>query len=454
MKGLLEVVARHKRGAATGVYSLCSAHPKVIECALREARANAVPLLVEATCNQVNQFGGYTGMKPADFRRFVQEIATRVGFDEQSLWLGGDHLGPNPWRGESAESAMAKAEEMVRQYVAAGFRKIHLDCSMACADDAEPVPETEIARRAARLCAVAEQTWREVSGESLRGARGAHGAHGAAGAHAVASEPPVYVIGTEVPVPGGATEDLGELAVTTPQAASTTIAAHREAFLKAHLEDAWPRVIALVVQPGVEFDHHKVIDYQPGKARALSAHVATDSQFIFEAHSTDYQTPENLEALVRDHFAILKIGPGATYALRETLWSLAAIARELPGAQPEEDLRIVALETMRQDPSHWRSYYRDAARESLDLQFSLSDRIRYYWPHPRIQRASERLLSSLRAAPVPLTLLSQYLPHQYESVRAGRLDPNVDELLKEGIALALRPYIRACGPRVEQQGVS
>jgi D-tagatose-1,6-bisphosphate aldolase subunit GatZ/KbaZ len=419
---LLDIVARHKRGQPAGVYSLCSAHPQVIECAVREAQACGAPLLIEATSNQVNQFGGYTGMKPTDFRRFVHEIAARVGFRDELLWLGGDHLGPNAWRQEPAAAAMAKAAEMIRQYVTAGFRKIHLDCSMACADDAEPLPEATIAGRAAQLCAVAESAWQEVGGEA-----------------------PVYVIGTEVPVPGGATEELHELTVTTPQAAGTTIAAHQWAFARAGLEAAWPRVIALVVQPGVEFDHHKVIDYQPAKAVALSTFIAADTQFIFEAHSTDYQTPNNLEALVRDHFAILKVGPGATYALRETLWALAAIARELPGGGGEEDLRTIAIKTMHGDSRHWRSYYHDAGRQALDLQYSLSDRIRYYWPYPQIQSAYESLLARLRRAPLPLTLLSQYLPHQYASVRAGRLRPTVDDLLNEGIALALRPYIRASG---------
>ena len=422
MKGLLDIVSSHKRGKSTGVYSLCSAHPRVIECALSEARKHAAPLLLEATSNQVNQFGGYTGMKPADFRSFVHGIAERIGFDTNALWLGGDHLGPNPWKSESADVAMTRASEMVRQYVEAGFRKIHLDCSMACAGDAEPLAEEIIAQRAAMLCAVAEKAWR-----------------------ASGAEPPVYVIGTEVPVPGGATEDLHELAVTTPRAAAETIGAHRQAFEHAGLESAWPRVIALVVQPGVEFDHHKVIDYRPARAQELSSYIAGDPQFVFEAHSTDYQTPQSLLALVRDHFAILKIGPGATYALRETLWSLAAIDGELAAGNMHEDLRSVAMETMRADPRHWRSYYHDPTRESLDLQYSLSDRIRYYWPYAQIQSACDALLARLRRRPVPLTLLSQYMPHQYESVRAGRLNATVDDLLQEGIALALRPYLRACG---------
>jgi len=207
MKALTDIVLRHKRGEGVGVYSLCSAHPQVIEAAMHEARSSGTPLLIEATCNQVNQFGGYTGMTPVDFRAFVHAIADRVGLARERVWLGGDHLGPNVWQKEPAVSAMAKAEALVDQYVSAGFRKIHLDCSMACADDPTPVPEPTIAGRAARLARIAEAAWQRAGGEA-----------------------PVYVIGTEVPIPGGAAEELEHLTVTTPESVEITLEAHRQAF--------------------------------------------------------------------------------------------------------------------------------------------------------------------------------------------------------------------------------
>ena len=53
---------------------------------------------------------------------------------------------------------------------------------------------------------------------------------------------------------------------------------------------------------------------------------------VFEAHSTDYQPPESLSRLVIDGFAILKVGPGLTFALREALYALDEIAAALyPG---------------------------------------------------------------------------------------------------------------------------
>jgi D-tagatose-1,6-bisphosphate aldolase subunit GatZ/KbaZ len=423
MQVLLDLIARHKQGHATGVTSICSAHPIVIEASLRQAqRTDQAFVLFEATCNQVNQDGGYTGMTPADFVDFVRGIADRVGFDRARLALGGDHLGPNPWTSLTADAAMDKAEVMVGAYVAAGFRKIHLDCSMACAGDPEPLPEAEIVRRAVRLCRAAEAAYASAGGEA-----------------------PVYVIGTEVPVPGGATEAIEGLAVTTPQAALATIEAHRQAFVDAGLEAAWHRVIASVVQPGVEFDHHNVVDYQPQKARALSHAITAVPGMVFEAHSTDYQTRDGLAALVRDHFAILKVGPGLTFALREALWALDAIEREWIDESQRSHLRDVVLERMRAQPGHWQRYYHGEGHAlAIDLQYSLSDRIRYYWPDPVIEQARQRLFDNLRESPPPLPLISQFLPHALHALRNGTASRDPLSLAMAHISAALDDYHHAC----------
>src|SRR5450830_578357 len=258
MDYLLNLVRRHKAGEPVGIHAVCSAHPLVIEAAMETALKRGQPVLIEATSNQVNQDGGYTGMTPAAFRDFVYGIADRVGLARQRILLGGDHLGPNAWQSQSADAAMAKAEVLIDQYVTAGFRKIHLDCSMSCAGEQVPLPDAVVAERAARLCVVAERAWQAAGGEA-----------------------PVYVVGTEVPVPGGAHEALEPLSVTTPGAAALTIKVHRLAFAAAGLEAVWPRVIGLVVQPGVEFDHHKVIDYQPQRAVALSRFIEGEATLVY-----------------------------------------------------------------------------------------------------------------------------------------------------------------------------
>jgi len=425
MNPLLEVVARHRAGEPVGIYSVCSANPLVIQAALVHARAADRPALIEATSNQVNQYGGYTGMRPKQFRDAVLKIADEVAMPHERIVLGGDHLGPHCWRMELATEALAQAEQMISEYCRTGFRKIHLDCSMPCRDDPRPLPDEIIAERTAALCAGAEAAARSSGGEL-----------------------PLYVIGSEVPAPGGAQTDLHDLEVTRPEAASRTLDAHRIAFARRGLEAAWQRVIGLVVQPGVEFDDSRVIDYSPGNARGLRACLAPYLRLVFEAHSTDYQTTTALRALVRDHFAILKVGPALTFALREAVWALDHIEREWLGPEKASQVRDTILAAMRRDPTYWATHYRDTGRDlGLKLEYSLSDRIRYYWPVAEVRSAMSRLAGSFERATPPLALLHQYLPGAYAAVRAGEVSAGAQDLLMYQVRQVLTEYASACDQR-------
>lgn len=400
-----------------GITSVCSAHPLVLEAACREARRAGTAVLIEATCNQVNQDGGYTGMTPAGFRAFVLGIAEAAGLDAAHLILGGDHLGPNPWKALPADEAMSKAEALVAAYTAAGFRKLHLDCSMGCAGVPAALPDALVAERAARLARVAEAT-----------------------ASAAGLPPPLYIIGTEVPPPGGATHAIEAIEVTAAAAAEQTLAAHRDAFAAAGVTDALDRVIGLVVQPGVEFGNANVVLYDPPAARDLSASLDRLPGLVFEAHSTDYQPTAALAALVDDGFAILKVGPGLTFALREALYGLAAIARELR-LDPGEPLPAVMERLMLTDPAHWRSHYAGSpAEQYLQRHFSYSDRIRYYWTHPEAAAAVDRLFAALDVATIPEILVSQYLGRLYPAVALGQLAADPRALCLAAVDAALAPY--------------
>lgn len=420
--GLAAIVRDHKAGHSVGITSVCSAHPLVLEAAMRQACADETPVLIEATSNQVDQFGGYTGMNPAQFRRFCEERADRVGLPREALILGGDHLGPNAWQHLDARTAMGHAEDLVVAYVEAAYEKIHLDCSMRCADDPEVLTDTIVARRAARLLAAAERAADRVGRGGMTR----------------------YVVGTEVPVPGGAHEELVGLVPTAPEAARATIAAHRAEFAAAGLDACWPRVMALVVQPGVEFDHLKVVDFDPAAVTALKTVLNDEPTLVFEAHSTDYQRPAALAALVENHWAVLKVGPGLTFALREALFALERIEEELVTTAQRSRLRAVVDEEMVAAPGYWRSYYDGTpAEQALARAYSYSDRMRYYWPNPRIAAAQERLLANVASVAIPLPVLAQYLPLQYERVRDGALALDPKELVIDHVRDALRPYAAA-----------
>lgn len=419
------LVTRHRAGSPEGIYSVCSAHPLVLEAAVRQALADGSWLLVEATSNQVDQFGGYTGMTPADFRDLVHGITDRLGLPRERLVLGGDHLGPNRWQDRPADEAMDLAEGVIEAYVAAGYTKIHLDCSMSCADDPTPLGDAAVAQRAARLLAVAERTAARTGTQDRLS----------------------YVIGTEVPVPGGAHETLHALTPTSPGAARATIAAHRAALGAVGMLDAWPRVRALVVQPAVEFDHVQVVDYRSEATVALREVLADEPGMVFEAHSTDYQTTERLTALVRDHWAVLKVGPGLTFALREALFALAEIETELVPDAARSHLLDVLDARMVAQPRYWQGYHEgDPAEQRVARRYSYSDRVRYYWPDPEVEAAVETLLGNLARTGIPETLLSQHLPEQYARVRAGALSAEPRELVVDKVRDALRPYAAACFP--------
>ena len=418
-------VSSHGTGAGlrpAGITSVCSAHPMVVEAAMRQAAADGTTVLIEATCNQVNHEGGYTGLTPVAFRDQVYRIADEVEFPREQIILGGDHLGPNPWRHLPAEVALTQAEAMVAAYVSAGYEKIHIDTSMGCQGEPDHLPDSVTAERAARLAVIA------------------------AAAAIEAATNPRYVIGTEVPVPGGALEAIEHLEVTRPEAVAATLEAHRRAFAAVGADAAFEAVIALVAQPGVEFDDRNVVVYQPKRARELSAALGEMPGLVFEAHSTDYQPQEALTGLVSDGFAILKVGPGLTFALREALYGLDEIAAAIDPGWRDHSLMAAMEREMLANPGYWQSHYRGDPQDLRVLRhFSYSDRIRYYWAAPASQEAVGRLLDHTTGISVPEPLISQFLPTLYSRVASGSFDPTPRNLVIEAVRDVLRVYAVACG---------
>jgi len=368
------LIRAQKRGEAAGICSVCSAHPLVLEAAMERAAMLDRPLLLEATANQINQFGGYMGMTPAEFRDMAYDACERAGLSKELLILGGDHLGPLTWSGEEEAEAMPKAEDLIRSFASAGFSKIHIDTSMYLADDDQnaPLSVDVVARRAAALCKAAEQA---------------------------ALEPPVYVIGSEVPPPGGATENEDSVAVTTVESLRETLDRFKEVFIGQGLEDAWERVIAVVVQPGVEFSDSNVILYDRAKAAELTRYVRSMDSIVLEGHSTDYQPAEKLTEMKEDGVAILKVGPALTFALREGLFELEDIERETCLSEPEGGYSLFAdtLDAaMLENPGYWIRHYHGSEDEiAQKRKYSLSDRCRYYLTDARVASAIQRLRDNL-----------------------------------------------------------
>ena len=421
------IVERNRDGDHVGTYAVCSAHPWVLEAAMRKCVEDGSLLHVESTSSQVNQLGGYSGRTPRQFAQAVRVAAQQAGLPPERILLGGDHLGPYPWRSEQAATALEKGCELARQCVVAGYHKIHLDASMPCGEEPVPLGPEVIAERAAILCSAAEQAFEQLAGRW---------------------PPPLYVIGTEVPAPGGEVGPGEPPALTTAEEVGSTLELFASAFSKHKLAAAWERVIGLVVQPGVEFGDNLVWDYDPEKAGALSAALPEHPALVYEAHSTDYQRASALAAMVKDHFAILKVGPALTFAFREAVFALSAMERELFAGRPATRISRVPEEldgAMLRHPAYWQPYHHgDPAALRLARAFSLSDRCRYYWHDPAVQAELEQLLNNLAGCRLPLGLLSQYLPLECEAVREGRLHSEPRALIHLHLQAVLDIYAAAC----------
>lgn len=403
---LRNIIARNRAGATAAIPSVCSAQPDVLRASLLRAQVLGRAVVIEATSNQVNQDGGYTGITPDGFIGFVHDIADAAGVDRDRIIFGGDHLGPQAWRAMPADAAMDKARVLLRDYVKAGFRKIHLDCSEGCAGEPAQLADDQTAERSADLARVCVDAC-EGDTDGL-----------------------LFVVGTEVPPPGGARMDEdGDIPPTDPTAAKATLAAHGDSFADLAL-----LIGGLVVQPGVEFSptdvHHMPLDRDPNLLSALDGWPAV----CLEAHSTDYQHPAVFPRLAELGFAFQKVGPALTFAYRQALYALDQIG-PTPGALPNVMERVMLA-----NPSNWRGHYHgDDDALYHQRHFGLADRIRYYWPAPDALAAVQKLRTGF-TQPIPDASLHKAFDDKVLARAESLTGDQVQRLIDAQIQLALDPY--------------
>lgn len=413
------LVSLSKQGKECGICSVCSSNELVLETVLEYGSKEGKCILIESTANQVNQYGGYTGMMPGQFYEWIESLAHGVGFDCDRIILGGDHLGPLTWSSLNSAKAMDKAEELVRAYASAGFQKLHIDCSMRLGGDdpVAPMPVQLVAERTARLIKAAEDA---------------------------ATGNIVYVVGSEVPIPGGETCDSDAPVVTSASSLMEEYSAFYSAFLQHGLERVWERVVAMVVQPGVEFGDNRVFIYDPGQAATLVQAARELHGMVLEGHSTDYQPEEALKNMKRDGIAILKVGPALTFALRSALFALEEIERIVYPSEPEfgySDFTRTLEQEMLSFPENWEKHYRgNPLSVALMRKYSLSDRSRYYLTTPSVKASMQRLLKNIDRAQVPDGLMYQYFPDMAKTIftRSGTFGSR--EMVKNRIRHVLKNY--------------
>jgi D-tagatose-1,6-bisphosphate aldolase subunit GatZ/KbaZ len=163
-----------------------------------------------------------------------------------------------------------------------------------------------------------------------------------------------------------------------------------------------------------------------------------------------------MKEMVEDGFAILKVGPGLTFAFREAVFMLCAIERELcardRGMVPSRLLETVD-DVMLRNPLYWKKYYQGSEKEqAFKRRYSLFDRIRYYWSDTQVQVSLEKLLLNTGKSDIPETLLSQYFPSQYRKIRDGVLGRGPEDLLRDKVKEVIDDYAYAAGMSANNRG--
>ena len=219
----------------------------------------------------------------------------------------------------------------------------------------------------------------------------------------------------------------------------------KKAFANENLSPVWERVLAIVVQPGVEEKDAGCTEYDREKAKELSAAIKEIPDLVFEGHSTDYQTKIKLREMVEDGVAILKVGPGLTFAAREALFALSFIEDEyctVSGKTPSNFRKVLDDEMLKND-KNWKKHYHGTPEEiALKRKYSFSDRSRYYYATEAVDKAIKTMLENLKDG-CPLNLLSQFMPIQYTKVREGNLKNNPKELVLDRVGNTIDEYLYA-----------
>ena len=330
---------------------------------------------------------------------------------------------------------MDKAKELVRLFTLAGYTKIHLDTSMRLGSDSpsEDLKDETIARRGVELYKVSLEAYEELLKENPK------------------APMPSYIIGSEVPIPGGTQEAEDSIEVTKPDALIHTLEAYKKEFERQGVKEGFANVVAVVVQPGVEFGDNEVHVYDRNKAKDLCL-VCENTPVMFEGHSTDYQPKKALKEMVEDGVGILKVGPQLTFAFREAIFALSSIEEALldkdgliAGRKPAKFPEILE-ELMLNNPADWEKHYHGSEyKKKIERKYSLSDRCRYYMSDKRIEEAIKILYENIDSADIQLGLLHQFMPVQCDRVIEGSLAFKADDLVVDYIKDVIKVYEYAVG---------
>ena len=393
--------------------SFCTSNIEVIKTILFFCNIKKLPCLIECTSNQVNQNGGYTNKTPKMFIKEILNISKKSKFDSKKLYLGGDHLGPLPWKKENTKTAIKNSISLINQFLKYNFCKIHIDTSIKCKDD--KYINSEIIFNRTNKILNDFNIKKKIKNKFL-------------------------VIGTEVPLSGSG--DNNKIVKTSKKQIVSEVTKFKEILKKLNLKS---NLFGLVIEPGMKYKHFSIT--KPKFPDFIKKKIISKKKnFVYEAHSTDYQKKSTLKQLVKNNFKFLKVGPELTFNYSRALFMMESIEKKFCKVK-NSNIKKSILSSMMKNKKYWDGYYKKNERK-LFLDSKL-DRMRYYLN-------TKPVINSIKTIKKNINLLDKKKIFSFLGLNerkeflffSKKKISNFDIIKLLYISRSLKKYFSACGYRI------
>ena len=397
--------------------SFCTSNFDVLKVLMIFSKYHQLPTLIESTSNQVNQFGGYTGLKPLQFKQKVDKLCKSVKLPSKLLIIGGDHLGPLPWKNVNKKSAMKNAKILVKKCLNAKYKKIHIDTAIVCRDE-KNIDRNIIVNRC-------EEILKSLTKNDLKNV--------------------FIVVGTEVPFAGGG--DHLKPVITKLESIKKEYLLYSKIFKQKKILKKKP--FALVIDPGIGFNNLAITTTNLFGFRKKNS-FSKKNNFYFEAHSSDYQSRTDLKRLVENNFKFLKVGPELTYIYSKSIFKMQSIEK-LIYTKKLSDIDSVLLSEMNINKKYWKSYYKGPKKKIDFLLFnSYLDRSRYYWNKKKVINSKKILFKNINKLNENLFLRSFNLTKRKLKIKKLLKLSNTDFITYLFLEKVFAKYYSACNFKIKE----
>ena len=387
--------------------SFCTSNFEVLNFLMIYSKIHKLPVLIECTSNQVNQYGGYTKLKPINFYKKIMNLKNKFKLKKENVLIGADHLGPLPWKHLDEKKALKNAIKLFKDCINAKFNKIHIDTGIKLKKDSSLSKKIIIER--------CKKIYNSVNKKKLNHIK--------------------FVFGTEVPVAGGGGGN--KMLLTSLKAIKKDIEEYKKIRKR----------FSLVVEPGLNFTNNKVykLNMKNFKQKYI---LSKKDKFSFEAHSTDFQQYKSLKKLVKNNFLYLKIGPELTFNFMKAVLYMQSLEKKFFNGR-KSNIQNNISSIMDKKKIYWKNYYKGKKKVIENLKFnSFLDRSRYYWNEKKIIQSLSILKKNINKLKNKDIFINKKISKN-SLLKINRIKfSNYDIIVYSFLEKIFKKYYKACGYKI------